>query len=584
MKILLINPPHQAIGSRLAGEHLPPLGLLSIAGPLIDAGHQVELLDADYSNMKYGSIVRRAVEAQPDLVLLGHSGSTSAQPIINELAGRIKEEDPRIVSIVGGVFPTFHWQEVLADNPAIDYVVCGEGEQTALDLVDALAGNHKLEHVRGIAYRRNGRPFQTAPADIIRNLDQYRIAWELMKGYNYTYWGKKRAVVIQFSRGCPYSCTYCGQSLFWRAWRHRDPQLLADEIEMLHREYGIEVINFADENASSNPEPWKQFLEALVAKNLDLILVGSIRADSIVRDAELLPLYKEAGFERFLLGVESYDPAVLRKIKKGATVSRDMKAIRLLRQHGILSMATYVVGFGEETTGDFINSFRQLVKYDPDQIQLLYATPHKWTPYFRSVEHRNIIQPDQRKWDYKHQIMEMRHLRPWMVILYVKLIELLVQFRPKALIRGFLHRDRRLRRAMFWYNNIGKRVWIHELLEFFFTDKRAKQPVPLREFWRPLAPQAAQRERKTAANTKTRSHRKRLRHADSIQHEPVRRSPVAGGRRKLASLWNVVIKSGALPLMRAMLKSVPAGFGRYARRHPSLRVTLAGPKPEVHAK
>ena len=253
MKILLINPPHQAIGSRLAGEHLPPLGLLSVAGPLIDAGHQVELLDADYSNMKPRDIIEQVAEAEPDLVGFGHSGSTTAQPIINELVKRIKDQEPGIVTIVGGVFPTFHWREVLGDNPAIDYIVCGEGEQTALDLVTALACGQDVERVKGIAYRKNGRPVRTAEADVIQDLDRYRIAWELMRDYRYTYWGKKKAVVIQFSRGCPHHCTYCGQNLFWKTWRHRDPQLLADEIEMLHHDYGVEVINFADENPSSDP-------------------------------------------------------------------------------------------------------------------------------------------------------------------------------------------------------------------------------------------------------------------------------------------------------------------------------------------
>jgi anaerobic magnesium-protoporphyrin IX monomethyl ester cyclase len=491
MKILLINPPHQAIGSRLPREHLPPLGLLSIGGPLIDAGHRVELLDADYSNMKTSAILEHVLKCRPDLVLLGHSGSTSAQPIIDALVEQIKAADPAIRSIVGGVFPTYHWNEILAGNPAIDYIVCGEGEQGALDLVSALATNHPLENVKGIAFRKNGRPVKTTAAAPIRNLDDYRIAWELMAGYHYTYWGKKKAVVIQFSRGCPYPCSYCGQSLFWKTWRHRGPQRLADEIEMLHREYGVKVINFADENPSSNPKPWKAFLEALVAKNLDLILVGSIRADNIVRDAELLPLYKKAGFERFLLGVENYDAVVLERIKKAGSVSQDMEAIRLLRKHGILSMATYVVGFGDETLGDFIKSFRQLLKYDPDQVQLLYATPHKWTPYFNDVAHKHVIQPDQRKWDYKHQIMAMRHLKPWMVILCVKLIEVLMQTRPKALWRSFFHPDKRLRRAMSWYNNIGKRVWFYELFQFFFRNKHSERAMRLEDFWQPLAPEVS---------------------------------------------------------------------------------------------
>ncbi|UPT68150.1 MAG: B12-binding domain-containing radical SAM protein [Sphingobacteriales bacterium JAD_PAG50586_3] len=367
MKILIINPPHLSIGSRMPNEHLPPLGLLSIGGPLIDAGHDVELLDAEFGPMKHSEIVARVVAHNPDVIMLGHSGSTSAQPIINDITQKVKQLNSNIQVIIGGVFPTYHWKEILETNPQIDYIVCGEGEEVVLNLITALSTNAPLENIKGLAYNIGGIPFKTDTPETIKNLDDYRVGWELMKGYNYTYWGKRKAVVIQFSRGCPYPCTYCGQSLFWKKWRYRNPQKLADEMEMLHKEYGVLVFNFADENPSSNPKAWREFLEALVAKNLKLILVGSIRADNIVRDAEFLHLYKKAGFERFLLGIENYDEVVLAKIKKAGQVSKDKEAINLLRQHGILSMATYVVGFGEEKTRDFYNSLKQLLSYDPDQ-------------------------------------------------------------------------------------------------------------------------------------------------------------------------------------------------------------------------
>jgi anaerobic magnesium-protoporphyrin IX monomethyl ester cyclase len=468
----------------MAKEHLPPLGLLSIAGPLIDEGFSVELLDADYSNMTIENILLQTSKVNPDLVLMGHSGSTSAQPIINLISSKIKKDNPRLKIIIGGVFPTYHWKQILDENEPIDYIVRGEGEEIALHLVKAISTNASVENVAGIAYRKEEKAVITKPSKISQNLDQYRIAWELMKGYNYTYWGKKKAVVIQFSRGCPYPCSYCGQSLFWKKWRNRDPQLLADEIEMLHNEYGIEVINFADENPSTNKREWKLFLEALIAKKLNLILVGSIRADNIVRDEKHLHLYKEAGFERFLLGIENYDEVILEKIKKAGSTVKDKRAIELLREHNILSMATYVVGFGEETTRDFYNSLKQLLAYDPDQVQLLYVTPHKWTPYFKDVEGKNIIQTDQSLWDYKHQIIETPKVKPWKVILYVKLIEVIMQMRPKALRRWLFHKDKRLRKAMFWYNNIGKRVFIFELYQFFFVNKRAKKPTPIKVFWK----------------------------------------------------------------------------------------------------
>jgi anaerobic magnesium-protoporphyrin IX monomethyl ester cyclase len=472
-----------SIGSRMPREHLPPLGLLSIGGPLIDAGHEVKLLDAEFGPMKFKAIVQQAIQYSPDAILMGHSGSTSAQPIINELALMIRKENTDVKIIVGGVFPTYHWNEILEKNPAIDFIVCGEGEATILNLITGLENRTPLEVVKGIAFRLNGVVLKTQTPENIKDLDAYRIGWELMDGYHYTYWGKRKAVVIQFSRGCPYPCTYCGQSLFWKKWRHRDPQKLADEIEMLHNKLGVEVINFADENPSSNPKAWKSFLEALITKNLKLILVGSIRADNIVRDADFLHLYKKAGFERFLLGIENYDEAVLERIKKAGEVSKDKEAIQLLRKHGILSMATYVVGFGEERTIDFYNSLKQLLSYDPDQVQLLYATPHKWTPYYEEVKETEIILTDQRKWDYKHQVLATKYLKPWMVILYVKLIEVIMQTRPSSVIRLFFHKEARLRSAMRWYTNIGRRVWLWELYQFFFVTKLEKAKPKLKEFW-----------------------------------------------------------------------------------------------------
>lgn len=483
MKILIINPPHLSIGSRMANEHLPPLGLLAIAGPLIDAGHDVELLDADYYNYKIEIVAEKILQNNPDIIMLGHSGSTSAQPIINDITALVHQKNGSIKVIVGGVFPTYHWNEILEQNPQIDYIVCGEGEEITLNLITAIQNGTNPELIKGLAFRVNGVPVKTTPADNIKNLDDFRIGWELIKKYNYTYWGKRKAVVIQFSRGCPYPCTYCGQSLFWKKWRHRSAKSLADEIEMLHKKYGIIVFNFADENPSSNPKAWKEFLQALIAKNLKIILVGSIRADNIVRDADFLHLYKKAGFERFLLGIENYDEVVLEKIKKAGTISKDKEAIQLLRQNNILSMATYVVGFGEEKTIDFYNSLKQLLSYDPDQVQLLYVTPHKWTPYFDEVKHKEIILTDQRKWDYKHQVIKTKYLKPWIVILYVKLIEIILQTRPSALKRLFFHKEARLRSAMRWYTLIGRRVWFWELYQFFFVAKLSKRKIELKDFW-----------------------------------------------------------------------------------------------------
>jgi len=483
VRILLLNPPHIAIGSRIPREQLPPLGLLNVGGALIDAGHQVSLLDAELGPLTHDEIIRRVAERRPQVLMLGHSGSTSAHPIAASLTRRIRALLPKTIIVYGGVFPTYHFREILEAEPQVDICVRGEGEQTAPRLLAALQAGSDLARVPGIAFRRNRRIIETEAAAMIEDLDAYRTGWELIDPARYGYYGGKRSVVMQFSRGCPHLCNYCGQRGFWARWRHRDPRKFAAEIAWLHREHGVELVNLADENPTVNKAAWREFCEAMIEQNVPVSIIGSTRADDIVRDADILHLYRRAGIERFLLGIENTDAATLKKIKKGGDSSTDREAIRLLRQHGILSLATWVADFEEVTDRDLLRTLRQLIAYDPDQITALFVTPHRWTGYYRQAQERRVIQLDQRLWDYKHQVLATRHMAPWRVYLWVKCIEVLVQARPRALWRSFFNPDRAARHGMRWYTRMGRRVWFHEWKHFLFIDRRTAKGPSLREFW-----------------------------------------------------------------------------------------------------
>lgn len=473
MRIVLLHPPHTAIGSRIPQEHLPPFGLLCLGGPLIDAGHRVTLVNADRRPMETKEILSNVLAHAPDAVLIGHSGSSSAHPTIVDLARRLRAAQPDLIIIYGGVYPSYHWQDVLRECTAIDIIVRGEGEATTPILIDALEHHRDLSSVSGIAFRdTTGQPRSTRPAGIITDLDKYRIGWELIDFSDYSYWGGKKSVIVQFSRGCPHLCSYCGQRGFWTKWRHRDPVRLAREIGWLVREHGIELVNLADENPTSSRRQWKAFLQALIAENVSVTLIGSTRADDIVRDADLLPLYKKAGVLRFLLGMESTDEATLRKIRKGGATTKDQQAIRLLRAHGMIGLCTFAVGFAEETDRDLFKILRQLIRYDPDQIMSIYATPHRWTPFFNETRDRKVIDTDLRRWDYKHQVVETPNIPAWRVFLWVKLIEVIVTARPRNLWRQITQSDPELRHAMRWYSRMGRRVIAHEVLEFLFRPAR----------------------------------------------------------------------------------------------------------------
>ncbi|HVX84796.1 MAG TPA: magnesium-protoporphyrin IX monomethyl ester anaerobic oxidative cyclase [Phycisphaerae bacterium] len=484
MRVMLMNPGHPAIGSRIPREQLPPLGLLFVGGSLVDAGHEVKVVDGEFGPMGAEEMAEEAFAWRPEILMVGHSGSTSGHPSACAVMRAVKRRLPKVRIVYGGVFPTYHWREVLRDVECVDVVVRGEGEKTIRAVVRALEEGTDLGEVEGIAYRDGGRIVGTRAAAMIENLDEYRVGWELVDLKRYGYWGGKRAVVVQFSRGCPHLCSYCGQRGFWTKWRHRDPVKLAEEIAWLHRRHGVEVFNFADENPTASRKAWKAFLEALIATGVKVTLVGSTRADDIVRDADILHLYKQAGVERWLMGMENYDAETLKKIRKGGSMMKDRQAIQLLRKHGILSMATWVVGFEEERDRDLWRGLRQLLRYDPDQIQMLYATPHRWTPLFGAEKHRRVIQMDQSKWDYKHQVLATRHMAAWRVFVWVKFIEVVMQMRPRALKRVLWHWDRKIRHAQRWYYKMGRRVWFHEVFGFFARDKRVADGPTVGEWWR----------------------------------------------------------------------------------------------------
>lgn len=493
MRIVLLNPPHPSIGSRIPDEHLPPLGLLALGGPLIDAGHEVSLLDAEFGPLPMDAIVAAVGGASPQAVLIGHSGSTSGHPSAAAVAQAIRDVLPRTWIIYGGVYPTWHWHGILERCAQFDLIVRGEGEATIVSLIRALEDSTPLADVAGISFRTGcaagpermpvtGVPRATADAPVIADLDAHRVAWELIDHARYSYWGGRRAVVMQFSRGCPHCCTYCGQQPFWRRWRHRDPRRFAAEIARLHREHGVEVINLADENPTASREAWLELLQALIAETVPVIIVGSTRADDIVRDADLLPIYKRAGVARFLMGIESVDRGTLARIGKDASTTTDREAIRLLRRHGILSMVGFVAGFADESDRDLWRTLRTLITYDPDQIQALYATPHSWTPWNREVADHQVVQTDLGRWDYKHQVLGAR-LPAWRLFAWMKCIEAAMQLRPRALGRVLAHPDAGLRAAMRWYYRIGRRVWFHEVWGFLVRDRRTARGPTVDAFW-----------------------------------------------------------------------------------------------------
>jgi anaerobic magnesium-protoporphyrin IX monomethyl ester cyclase len=499
VRILLVNPPYQTLTSNRGVGHQIPLGLLMVGGPLLDAGHRVELLDAECRRSSLAAILRAVKRFRPDVLMTGHAGSTPAHPVCMEMLRAIKSALPAVTTVYGGVYPTYHAERILQEEPAVDVVVRGEGEATTAELVGALAAHAEPARVAGLAFRSGRGVVVTPDRPAIHDLDSYRVGWELIRDWSaYRCFGLGRAAIVQFSRGCPHRCTYCGQHGFWVRWRHRDPVRLADEIQLLHRTHGVRFITLADENPTTIRPLWQRFLEELAArffaKPLPVHFFATIRATDIVRDADLLPLYRRAGILYVLMGIESTDGAVLEHVNKGSTPRHDLEACRLLKEHGIFSVLGHIVGLGDDSWASLRRARARLREYDGDWLNAMYVTPHSWTEFGRETAGRAVVEPDQRKWDYRHQVLEQRRLKPWQLFVGVKWLELCFHLRPRRLWEFLFSGDRFRRRQLWWTLwHIGQ-VWVGEVVEFLLDLVRgpamAYRGCPSRQRLTPAAPPA----------------------------------------------------------------------------------------------
>jgi anaerobic magnesium-protoporphyrin IX monomethyl ester cyclase len=470
VRILLINPPYQTLTSNCGVGHQIPLGLLAVGGPLLDAGHTVRLLDAECRKLTPTALGRAVGAFRPDVVMTGHAGSTPAHPICVAMFRDLKASLPGMLTVYGGVYPSYHAKAILTCEPAVDVIVRGEGEAAAVELAHALQSSFPLAQVAGLVYRDGDRIILTPERTPLQNLDACRVGWELIEDWDtYRCFGLGRAAIVQFSRGCPHRCTYCGQHNFWVRWRHRDPVILADEIAWLHRTHGIRFITLADENPTTLRPVWQRFLEELAARRLPVHFFVTIRATDIVRDADLLTLYRKAGILYVLMGIESTDAAVLQRVHKDSTPEQDVQACRLLKDHGIFSVLGHIVGFEDETPESLRAMRRRLKRYEGDWLNAMYVTPHDWTPFGRESLRREVVELDQTKWDYRHQVLGQKHLRTWQLFLWVKWIELWFHLRPRRLWAILSTRENFLRRQLLWVLlHIGQ-VWVGEVVEFLRT-------------------------------------------------------------------------------------------------------------------
>ena len=470
-RVVLINPARHFIANARGLGYLIPLGLVSIGGPLIDAGFTVKLIDHDLYGWPYPRLIREIADFQADYILLGHSGSTAAHKTAIKTIKAIHRKLPHLRVIYGGVYPTYAHQAVMAECEEIDAIVRGEGELTIVSLLRAWEQTNDLSYMDGVTWRRGEEIIVNRSRTPIKDLDEYRPGWELLDWEHYSMFGFKNAAGIQFSRGCTLTCTYCGQWMFWKKWRHRSPGNVLEQLKILAKQYGVKIVWFADENFAADREAARQTLELIEVAGLGLSLNFNMTAADVVRDADLMPLYKRAGVDYIVMGIETLNNDVVTNIRKNNPFEVSREAVRILRENNIISLTNIIYGLEEESWKTIFEKFKGLLKLDSDILNAMYLTPHFWTAQGKAADPYQVIQTDLDKWSYRNQVLATRFLKPFELFLGVKLTEILFHLRPKALKRIAIGTDKRYLQIMRHSMWVGIKVVFAEVFEFLFQTK-----------------------------------------------------------------------------------------------------------------
>lgn len=400
MRVAFINPPrfNEITGTNPSfieedrGKN-PPLGLLYVASYMKKNSDEfeIEFIDAQLEDTSYEELEQLIIENKFDIV--GITTMTQTMVDVLELAKIVKKCNSKTKIVVGGHHTAIYPKET-AELENIDFVVVGEGEETFLELAQALKNNTNLKDVNGLVYQENGKIVFTKGRETKKDLDslpfpdreftEYKKYTSLLTRYDI-------ATTIITTRGCPFKCTFCDRPTISNKIRYRSAQNIVDEIEEC-LELGIKNFIFYDDTFTVNKKRVIEFCELVISKKLDITWNIRTRVDTV--DEEMIIALKKAGCVGINYGVEAGNDKIMKNLKKGITVEQVKQAFAITQKHKVSTVAFFMIGNPGEELSDIEDSFNLAIELNPTYYHLNILTPFPSTELYLSALREGVIKED----------------------------------------------------------------------------------------------------------------------------------------------------------------------------------------------
>jgi hopanoid C-3 methylase len=392
MKVMLVHP--SALLYAEVYLRLEPLGMECVAAAVERAGHEVRLVDLQvFSQQELRSELRSFA---PDAV--GFSVNYLANvPEVIDLAKVVRQLLPKAFIFCGGHSISFIAGEILAHGDgAIDAIVMGEGEMTVPRMLERVP---RVDGLAGVATANGIGP----RAEMLPDLNTIRPARHLTRRRRKYFIGQlDPCASIEFSRGCPWDCSFCSAWTFYgRSYRQADPAACAEEMASI-REPNAFIV---DDVAFIHPEHGMAIADEIERRKIRKQYYLETRCDVLIRNEEVFARWAKLGLNYMFLGLESLDAEQLKTFRKRVTPNQNFKALEVARRLGI-NVAINLITDPSWSLEQFQQAQEWATRV-PEVVHLTVATPYPGTELFHT-ESRKLSSVDYRLYDIQHAVMETK--------------------------------------------------------------------------------------------------------------------------------------------------------------------------------
>ena len=421
-RTLLVNPPlingiaftrqgRCQEREEVLGTTKPPYTLALIASLLRGAGMDVRLIDATASRLSIDEVIARldADGFTPTLIVFPTTTPTLDADVA--AIGRLKARYGAPMFCFGPHASTAPAESMGRPSAAaVDGMFVGEPEDGVVQLA-GLPSVDAAGEVPNLTYRRNGTVVpHRAHGTFSGFLQMPYPAWDLLDLAGYALPLVNRPyVIVETSRGCPYSCDFCVAPIHQgHKFRERSAKVLVDEIERSYRELGVEFFYLWGDTVTLNVKSFSAFCDELIARQLPIQWFGNARADNLT-DPAFVHRLKRAGCWMLALGVESESDEVRKDMVKRLERQKIQTAFQNMREAGIRSFAFFIFGYPGETPRTMEQTVEYAVALDPDFANFYPAVPYPGTALHEKCTREGLLGPAADDWsrmEYSYYLLQ----------------------------------------------------------------------------------------------------------------------------------------------------------------------------------